>query len=124
MLEGGVALLRTEALLADIGLRFTEKQLVSDSTAALSVSEGSCSWRTRHLRIRAQWLYEQVTTGKINVVHCRDEPLVADMLTKPMSSARMAMLFRLWNMRASDPAAAEQQATPAAAVVGPWPIPS
>ena len=112
MLEGGAALLSAEALLMDMGIHFEEKLLVSDSTSALSISEGSCSWRTRHLRIRAQWLHEQILTGSINVVPCPGERLVADLLTKPLSSARLRSLLRLWGMDlgdAADEPAAEQQ---------------
>ena len=112
MLEGGVALLSTKALLMDMGIYFTEKSLISDSTSALSISEGSCSWRTRHLRIRAQWLHEHISTGSIKVVHCPGERLVADLLTKPLSSARLRALLRLWGMDLGD--ATEESAAAAA----------
>ena len=108
MLEGGVALLSVEALLLDMGIHFNEKLLVSDSTSALSISEGSCSWRTRHLRIRAHWLHESISSGQIKVSHCSGERLVADLLTKPLSSARLRSLLQLWGMKLED---VEQAAT-------------
>ena len=40
-----------EALLVDMGILVEEKQIASDGVSALSISSGSSSWRTRHLKI-------------------------------------------------------------------------
>eukprot|EP00439_Symbiodinium_sp_Y106_P075260 s873_g14.t2 len=53
ILDGAVATKGVEAILSDIGEVVEDRELASDSTSALSISSGSSSWRTRHLRIKA-----------------------------------------------------------------------
>ena len=108
-LEGSLALLSIEALLKDLGLSFDEKEVLTDSTSALTIASGSGSWRTRHLRVKAQWLQEQIAMNKFKLGHCRGEKLVADLLTKALSSGRVQFLLSLWGMdtSVSDEAQAE-----------------
>ncbi|CAE7302454.1 unnamed protein product, partial [Symbiodinium microadriaticum] len=63
IIDGAIAMKGVEALLMDMGMSVEEKQIASDSTAALSISTGSSSWRTRHLKIKANWIQEQVSYG-------------------------------------------------------------
>ncbi|CAE7843057.1 unnamed protein product, partial [Symbiodinium sp. KB8] len=63
MIDGAIAMKGIEALLSDLGQHVEEKVIASDSTAALSISTGSTSWRTRHLKIKANWLQEQIQHG-------------------------------------------------------------
>ncbi|OLQ05641.1 Retrovirus-related Pol polyprotein from transposon TNT 1-94 [Symbiodinium microadriaticum] len=98
LLEGAVATKSTEALLADIGERVESRTIATDSTSALSISTGSSSWRTRHLRIKAGWLQEQITAGIFTVVHWPGETQPADLLTKALSSARVEALLWWWNI--------------------------
>ncbi|OLP97425.1 Retrovirus-related Pol polyprotein from transposon TNT 1-94 [Symbiodinium microadriaticum] len=97
LLEGAVATKSTEALLADIGERVESRTIATDSTA-LSISTGSSSWRTRHLRIKAGWLQEQINAGIFTVIHWPGERQPADLLTKALSSARMEALLWWWNI--------------------------
>ena len=97
--EGALALLSTQALLHDVLQEPLGLQLESDSTTALSLVEGSGSWRTRHLRIKANWLYEKVKDGQIVMTHCKGVCQPADILTKAMASPRMLQLMELWNIR-------------------------
>ena len=46
-----IAMKGVEALLVDMGILVEEKQIASDGVSALSISSGSSSWRTRHLKI-------------------------------------------------------------------------
>ena len=57
MTDGAIALKGVECLLAD-SAGINSRELATDSSAALGVSQGASSWRTRHLRlrIRAGWL--------------------------------------------------------------------
>ena len=98
IIDGAIAMKGVEALLMDMGLQVEEKQIASDSTAALSISTGSSSWRTRHLKIKANWLQEQVSHGQFTTVHCPGERQPADLLTKALSSARIASLLQLWRV--------------------------
>ena len=97
-LEGSVALLSIEALLKDVKVVFEEKEILTDSTSALTIASGSGSWRTRHLRIKSQWLQEQISQNQFKIGHCRGDKLVADLLTKALSSGRMQSLLVLWGM--------------------------
>ena len=82
----------------DMGMVVKEKQIASDSTAALSISTGSSSWRTRHLKIKANWIQEQVSYGQFTTTHCPGERQLADLLTKALSSARIVSLLQLWRV--------------------------
>ena len=98
LLDGAVAMKGIEAILNDVGEAVEFRKLASDSTSALSISSGGSSWRTRHLRIKAGWLQEQVAYGFFEIGHCPGEVQPADLLTKPLSSARMDHLLQLWGV--------------------------
>ncbi|CAE7947469.1 unnamed protein product [Symbiodinium sp. KB8] len=112
MIDGAIAMKGVESLLSDIGQAVHERYIESDSMAALSISSGSSSWRTRHLRIKANWLQEQISYGLIQVNHCRGEVQPADLLTKALSYARMTSLLQLWGVGQETEAAEEQSSTP------------
>ncbi|CAE7207787.1 unnamed protein product [Symbiodinium sp. CCMP2592] len=61
--EGLVALQGIQALLHDIGVVSLQLQMHSDSTSALAIARGSCSWRTRHLRLKSSWVSELIAKG-------------------------------------------------------------
>ena len=98
MIDGAVAMKGVEALLLDVGETVENKEIASDSMAALSISSGSTSWRTRHLRIKAGWLQEQISHGLMTARHCPGEVQPADLLTKALSYARMTSLLSLWGI--------------------------
>ena len=98
MTDGAIALKGVECLLADLGFQIGAREIASDSLAALGISSGASSWRTRHLRIRAGWLVEQISHGLIRTRHCPGEQQPADLLTKPLSSQRFQQLLRLWGI--------------------------
>ncbi|CAE7831413.1 RE1 [Symbiodinium sp. CCMP2592] len=102
MLDGAVAMKGVEAILSDAGEQVMFRQIASDSTSALSISGGTSSWRTRHLRIKAGWLQEQLAQGLLETVHCPGERQPADLLTKPLSSARTDDLLRWWKVKEYD----------------------
>jgi len=96
IIDGSIAMKGVEALLLDMDIHVEEKQIASDSTAALSISTGSSSWRTRHLKIKSAWLQEQISHGIFTTRHCPGERQPADLLTKALSSARMSSLLQWW----------------------------
>ncbi|CAE7814357.1 unnamed protein product [Symbiodinium microadriaticum] len=99
MTEGTIAMKGVECLLSDVKEEVEDREIASDSLAALAISAGSSSWRTRHLRIRSNWMVEQITRGMIKTRHCPGERQLADMLTKPLSSQRLQMLLELWGIK-------------------------
>ncbi|OLP94859.1 hypothetical protein AK812_SmicGene23091 [Symbiodinium microadriaticum] len=96
--DGAIALKGVECLLADLGEQVTARELATDSSAAMGISQGASSWRTRHLRIRAGWLVEQVQYGLMTARHCPGLHQPADLLTKPLSSQRLRDLLQLWKI--------------------------
>ena len=93
--EGALALASVEALLHDLGFEQEQGVLMTDSQSALSIQKGSCSWRTRHLRIKANWVTERLETGALRIEHCPGEQHIADALTKPLAAARLTLLSKL-----------------------------
>ena len=102
VLEGGIALLGSAALLKDLEMDQMEKVIHVDSTSALAISEGSGSWRTRHLRVKAEWLSERLQTGEFSIQHCAGRVQLADLLTKVMTWARISELLLLWGFNVED----------------------
>ena len=98
ILEGSVAMLGVEAMLQDLGEYVDEKIVGSDSISALSLSAGTGSWRTRHLRIKAGWLQEAISSGMIKPIHVPGVRQPADLLTKALSGERIRALLGLWGI--------------------------
>ena len=59
-----------------------------DNLAAISLAEGSGSQRTRHLRVRSNFVKELVDQGDLEVEHCPGEYQLADILTKVLPGPR------------------------------------
>ena len=71
-IEGHLFSLNVETLLADLQCK-VQRQLMLDNTSAISLAttqDKSCSWRTRHLRLRALALREQLLLGTVQVRFC------------------------------------------------------
>eukprot|EP00439_Symbiodinium_sp_Y106_P017800 s6038_g2.t1 len=80
--EGALALVSIEALLAELDLGKWESFLRTDSTSSLAIQQGSGSWRTRHLRIKSNWIGERLESGDLVIEHWPGERQLADALTK------------------------------------------
>ena len=93
--EGLVAIQGIQAVLQDIGAGSFQMQMHSDSTSALAIAQGSCSWRTRHLKLKSAWIGELVSKNLVELNHCSGEVQPADMLTKPLSSGKLKSLSGL-----------------------------
>ena len=93
--EGALALSSVEALLSDLGFERSQGVLMTDSQSALAIQKGSCSWRTRHLKIKASWITERLQQQELRIEHCPGEVQVADALTKPLTASRLRMLTKL-----------------------------
>ena len=98
ILEGGIAVLGLESMLYDLNIHVEERVVLSDSMSALTISSGTGSWRTRHLRIKASWLQEMLTAGSITARHCPGVVQPADLLTKALPSQRLCDLLELWGV--------------------------
>ena len=102
--EGLVALQGIQAVLQDVGAGVFRMEMYSDSTSALAIAKGSCSWRTRHLRLKSAWMGELVARDVVAFNHCSGDVQPADMLTKPLSSGRLRSLSELIGLSDKDSA--------------------
>ena len=96
--ETALALIATQALLESLGIFPEDKLIYSDSTSAVAIQTGSCSFRTRHLKVRATWLTEQLQNGSMRLLHRPGALQLADLLTQALSGPRMRELAQLWSM--------------------------
>ena len=105
-LEGIVMGESVEALVAEIeeaaGNSYV-RQLLTDSSSAIAIaSEGSGSWRTRHLRVRAYNLRWRLDDQSWTIHHVPGVRMLADLGTKALSGKRMEELRRLWKLEQYD----------------------
>ena len=112
MLDGAIAMKGVETILVDAGETISSRTTMSDSTSARRISTGSSSWRTRHLRIKASWLSEQISHGMFSAVQCPGERQWADILTKALSAARTKALLDLWGVRGYEERQVQRVTTP------------
>eukprot|EP00435_Cladocopium_sp_Y103_P064506 s236_g26.t1 len=99
MLEGLTALRCVKSIVQMLQPGPIEGRMYSDSTAGISIVSGTTgSWRTRHLRIRAQGLHEAVEDGETTLEHQSGKLLVADGMTKQLQGALLRHLIQALKM--------------------------
>ena len=69
-----------------------------DNQAALTIAKpsSSASWRTRHLRVRASYIHEQVEGGQVVLAYVPGKNQWADLLTKSFPRQRLEELVQMW----------------------------
>ncbi|CAE7382490.1 unnamed protein product [Symbiodinium sp. CCMP2592] len=69
-----------------------------DNQAAITLAKpsSSTSWRTRHLRVRAAYIHEQILTDQVSVVYVPGSNQWADLLTKSFPRQRLEELVGIW----------------------------
>ena len=98
--EGAVMTYSTKCLLEEMLKNQLPITLHIDNSAAISLMTTSAgSWRTRHLRLRANWIREKIGLHEIFVKHEPGESQKADIGTKPFTKERLAQLKQLWDFR-------------------------
>ena len=86
--EGVVLAQSTEAMLQDVVPITASKLPYVDNLAAIALSEGAGSQRTRHLRVRSNFMKEMIINGELTVEHVPGEYRLADLLTKVLPGPR------------------------------------
>ena len=75
------------------------KRLLIDNAAAVALlGDGPTSWRTRHLKVRAQGLRWRITSLDWRISHVPGAQQIADVGTKPLPPQRLQELQVLMNM--------------------------
>eukprot|EP00439_Symbiodinium_sp_Y106_P027546 s300_g3.t1 len=80
--EGITLTLSIESLLEELAGDLLTKRLLVDNTAAIALAEGSGTMRTRHLRVRANFVREMIDKKTLELDHCPGDIQLADILTK------------------------------------------
>ncbi|CAE7038253.1 RE1 [Symbiodinium sp. CCMP2592] len=97
--EGVVLGRATKGLLDELTGRDLRMNLLVDNAAAVTLLASlSGSWRTRHLRLRSNWLRELIQNKAVNLRHQPGEGQRADIGTKPFSKVRLEQLVKLWGI--------------------------
>ncbi|OLP93881.1 Copia protein [Symbiodinium microadriaticum] len=87
-----------ESVLAQLMPKVGAIHLKVDNQAAISLAKpfSSSSWRTRHLRVRASYIHEQVMDENVTVTFVPGKNQWADLLTKSFPRQRLEELIKLW----------------------------
>ena len=101
--EGVVLGQSIEALVSELFDCEVNKELKVDNVAAITLAEGDKSQRTRHLRVRANFLKEMIDRDCLRVTHCPGEVQLADALTKALAAPRLEGLNDMLGIRREDP---------------------
>ncbi|CAE7225820.1 GIP [Symbiodinium sp. CCMP2456] len=97
--EGMVLGRATKGLLDEMTKDKVVLNLLVDNAAAVSLLGSTTgSWRTRHLRLRSNWLRELIQSKEVNLRHQPGDGQRADLGTKPFSRERLQHLVRLWGL--------------------------
>ena len=95
--QGCTLLNSVYALVAELYPQGVKRVLAVDNTsAAAMLAGGHGSQRTRHLKIRANYVREAVEEGRLTVRHTPGSEQLADLSTKMQSKLRLHQLLGLW----------------------------
>eukprot|EP00439_Symbiodinium_sp_Y106_P034730 s3068_g4.t1 len=99
-IEGLKMALSLGALLEEITRKDLAIHLAIDNQSAIAIAKptGSTSWRTRHLRVRAAFIREQIQLQKVIVKYVKGQNQLADLLTKSFPRQRLEELVTMWGM--------------------------
>ena len=109
--EGATLGLSTRGLLTELLGRELSLTVWVDNSAAISLlTTSSGSWRTRHLRLRSNWVREMVANKQLAIKYVPGEKQRADLGTKPFTRERLRQLVAMWGIRDQRPTAEVRQA--------------
>ena len=98
--EGTLLGLSTRGLLTELMGEQLHMTLWVDNSAAVSLlTTSSGSWRTRHLRLRSNWVREMAAKKEISIKYIPGERQKADLGTKPFTRERLRQLVDMWNIK-------------------------
>ena len=87
-----------EAMLRELGEEPVMVLKIDNQAAQGLASEAPGSWKTRHLRIRARFLRQEVGAQRLHVMHVPGELQKADLGTKAFDLPKFRALMALWRM--------------------------
>ena len=69
------------------GYEIKKKVIYQDNQSAIKMEtngRNSCAGNSRHIDIRYFFVHDRIKSGKLNVVFCPTEKMLADFFTKPL----------------------------------------
>ncbi|CAE7226577.1 RE2, partial [Symbiodinium sp. CCMP2456] len=97
--EGTLLGLSTRGLLTELLGRELPLVVWVDNLAAVALlTTSSGSWRTRHLRLRSNWVREMTKNNELAIKHVSGEFQRADLGTKPFTRERLRQLVAMWSI--------------------------
>ncbi|CAE7441104.1 RE1 [Symbiodinium sp. CCMP2592] len=98
-IDGATLGISCRGLLEELTARTIPLYLHVDNMAACSLlTTSSGSWRTRHLKLRSNWLKEKVSSTEVRVRHEPGDTQRADLGTKPFTRERLKQLVAMWSI--------------------------
>ena len=114
---------------ASLSTAEAELQSSLDGTLLYNDNQGACTvmnmpqgtWRTRHLRLKAAWFFEQLEHARFRVYHVPGQYMLGDLCTKPLQGVRVRDLLRMMKMKIgpSAPDGGESSSSSSASSVNP-----
>lgn len=81
-------LFRIESLLAELYINYFTPTLLCDNLSAILLSHNPMLHaRTKHIEFDIHFVREKIVVGKLNIQHVPGHAHIADMITKPLSTA-------------------------------------
>ncbi|CAE7386892.1 RE1, partial [Symbiodinium sp. KB8] len=97
--EGVVLANATATLVSELrGCRLPVHLHIDNQSALMLLNGSTGSWRTRHLRLRANYVRERLQLGEIHLQYEPGATQRADLGTKPFTKERLSQLIKLWNI--------------------------
>ena len=82
--------------------------LYNDNVGACTVmSLPQGSWRTRHLRLKAAWFFEQLELSRFKAYHVPGKYMLGDLCTKPLLGPRIKELLSMMSVTLEKPSDAD-----------------
>ena len=104
--EGTLLGLSTKGLMTELTGKEIPLTIWVDNQAAIALlTTSSGSWRTRHLRLRSNWVKEMYQRQEISIKYVPGELQRADLGTKPFTRERLRQLVQMWNIKDRRPTA-------------------
>ena len=104
--EGTLLGLSTRGLMTELTGKEMPLTIWVDNQAAIALlTTSSGSWRTRHLRLRSNWVKEMYQRQEISIKYVPGELQRADLGTKPFTRERLRQLVEMWNIKDRRPVA-------------------
>ncbi|CAE7723639.1 RE1, partial [Symbiodinium pilosum] len=98
-------------LIQELEPRPVKTFLYNDNQGAVTVMKiPQGSWRTRHLRLKAAWFFEQLETSRYAVYHLPGKYMLGDLCTKTLQSLRIRELLQMMRINIVDPVEGESKA--------------